>query len=192
MAPMENTQTHYYQAMFLLDNQEVREHGFNAVRDQVRTVLEKHGLTVHVLRLWGERPLAYRVGSRKRATYLLGWLEGSGGSANAAKADFYLVGPVFRLLFGQVDSIPEEEKALGIEEIADSDVVIPEELPDLVEEEPYVEPESEQKLTDAPEEDAESESKEESTEESKEKSKEQAPETEAEAETAATPEEASS
>ncbi|MBC8328523.1 MAG: 30S ribosomal protein S6 [Planctomycetes bacterium] len=132
-------ETHTYQAMFLLDNQEVRQNGFNAVRDQVKTTLEKHGLNAQVLRLWGERMLAYPVGSRSRATYLLGWLQGSGNSVNEAKKDFYLVGPVFRCMFLRQESVPEKELAYGIEQIEDSAVVIPDEAPEAVEEEPAVE-----------------------------------------------------
>lgn len=145
MAIMEThpSNTHVYQAMFLLDNQEVRQDGFNAVRDSVRQTLEKHGLTPRVLRLWGERELAYPIGGRTRATYLLGWLEGSGDAVNRAKRDFYLVGPVFRVLFTREDEIPAEELAVGIQEISDAEVVIPEEVEEPEEEsheEPAAEP----------------------------------------------------
>ena len=118
---------HYYQAMFLLDNQEVRKQGFNAVRDWVRATLEKHGIAVPVLRLWSEREMTYRIGGRARATYLLGWLESSDLGINQAKRELYLVGPVFRCLFLEEEAIPEDELALGIPAIADSELVIPEE-----------------------------------------------------------------
>jgi ribosomal protein S6 len=74
---------HTYQAVFLLDNEEVRK-GFNQAKDWVQTCLEKHNVDVKVLRLWGERALAYPIGSRQRATYLLGWVEASGESVNEA------------------------------------------------------------------------------------------------------------
>ncbi len=127
---MTTTQLQNYQAMFLLDNQEVREHGFNAIRDRVQATLEKHGLAVKVLRLWGERPLAYPIQGRQRATYLLGWLQGEGESVNRAKKDFYLVGPVLRVLFLREEAIPEEELATGIQEIRDDQVVIPDDQPE--------------------------------------------------------------
>lgn len=125
---------HHYQAMFLLDNQEVRQQGFNAVRDWVRTTLEKHGISVPVLRLWGERELTYPIGGRRRATYLLGWLEASGAAVNQAKRELYLVGPVFRCLFLEEEEIPAEELALGIPEMADHELVIPEEESEAEEE----------------------------------------------------------
>ncbi len=121
----DNQNTHCYEAMFLLDNQEVRR-GFNAVRDQVKATLEKHGITVRVLRLWSERALVYPIKRHKRATYVLGWLEATGEAVNAAKRDFYLVGPVLRCLFLGREAIPEEELAYGIQEVDEATLVIPE------------------------------------------------------------------
>ena len=144
---------HVYQAMFLLDNEEVRK-GFNAQRDWLRGTLEKHGIDVRVLRLWQERQLAYTIGQRKRATYLLGWLEATGDAVNAVKRELYLLGPVFRVLFLREDSIPDDELEVGIQEIRDEDVVIPE---DVVEEEPEepVTEEAEQAEKEAPKEESE-------------------------------------
>ena len=139
--------THIYQAMFLLDNEEVRK-GFNASRDWVKTTLEKYGIEVKVLRLWGERQLAYPIGRRKRATYLLGWLQASGDSINEVKRELYLLGPVFRCLFLLEDEIPADELATGIQVIADSEIIIPEDMEEPDFEEPYTEPEEEQRATD--------------------------------------------
>ncbi|MCX8266210.1 MAG: 30S ribosomal protein S6 [Planctomycetota bacterium] len=118
---------HTYQAVFLLDNEEVRK-GFNQAKDWVQTCLEKHNVDVKVLRLWGERALAYPIGSRQRATYLLGWVEASGEAVNEAKREMYLVGPAFRIMFLRADEIPAEEMEFGIETIEDSAVEIPDEI----------------------------------------------------------------
>ncbi|MBC8370435.1 MAG: 30S ribosomal protein S6 [Planctomycetes bacterium] len=118
---------HTYQAVFLLDNEEVRK-GFNQAKDWVQACLEKHQVEVKVLRLWGERELAYPIGQRKRATYLLGWLEASGEAVNEAKREMYLVGPAFRIMFLRADEIPAEEMEFGIEKLDDSAVEIPEEI----------------------------------------------------------------
>jgi ribosomal protein S6 len=124
-----NDNQYIYQAMFLLDNGEVREQGFNAMREWVKSTLEKHGATVKVLRLWGERPLAYPIGGRARATYLLGWIEGTEKTVSKAKHEMYLLGPVFRNMFLKEDEIPAEELALGIEEIKDEDVKVLDDTP---------------------------------------------------------------
>ena len=164
-------QIHTYQAMFLLDNQEVRK-GFNAARDWVKETLEKHGLTVKVLRLWGERPLAYPVGGRRRATYVLGWLEGSGASVNKVKREMYLLGPVFRTLFLQEDEIPAEELAFGVEEIDEAALVIPEDEPEEELEELPPSEESEEASSEESAEGKSDEKGEEKAEESSEKKSE--------------------
>ena len=122
---------HTYQAVFLLDNEEVRK-GFNQAKDWVQTCLEKHNVDVKVLRLWGERALAYPIGSRQRATYLLGWVKASGAAVNEAKREMYLVGPAFRIMFLRADEIPADEMEFGIESIDDSAVEIPEEIEESV------------------------------------------------------------
>jgi ribosomal protein S6 len=154
--------------MFLLENDEVRQKGFNAVRDEVQATLEKHGVTVKVLRLWGEQQLAYKIGQRSRATYLLAWLEASGEAVNSAKKDFYLVGSVFRCFFLREDAIPEDELSQGILDVADGELVIPEEVEEIVEEEPWEEPEEAQEIQE--------ESKEQAEEPTEEKAEEKAEE----------------
>ena len=131
---MSDNQKHIYQAMFLLDNQEVRK-GFNAQRQWLQDLLEKHGITVRVLRLWGERKLAYPIRRRRRATYVLGWLEATGDAVNEVKRELYLVGPVFRCLFVREEEIPEEELAFGIEEVDESALQIPDDQEEEPEEE---------------------------------------------------------
>lgn len=147
--PAPKPKKHIYQAMFLLDNQEARK-GLNAARDWLRRTLERHGLEVKVLRFWGERRLAYRIGRRRRAAYLLAWLEGSGTAVNAAKRDLYLVGPVFRCLFVREEVIPEEELAVGIQDLDQAGIQIPEDVPEAA-------PETELAAEAAPAEGAEAE-----------------------------------
>ncbi len=117
-----------YQAMFMLDNGEVRDQGFNAVRDWVKTTLEKHGADVKVLRLWQECQLQYPIQGNNRSTYLLGYLQASQQTVSKAKAEMYLLGPVIRVLFLKEDEIPADELAQGIAEFKDEDLTIPEEV----------------------------------------------------------------
>ena len=129
---------HIYQAMFLLDNQEVRK-SYAEARDWVRTTLEKHGAEVSVLRLWAEQELAYPIGGKRRATYLLGWISATGQAVNEAKRELDLLGPVFRVLFLRAEEIPQEELEIGIQELADGELVIPEDVPEVEEEEVFAE-----------------------------------------------------
>lgn len=146
---MTENQNHIYQAMFLLDNQEVRK-SFNGTRDWVRNLLEKHGITVRVLRMWGERKLAYPIRQHRRATYLLGWLEGPSDAVATVKREMYLMGPVFRVLFLREEAIPEDELQVGIQDVTQSELAIPEEseddhLPEFARESAPVEDEKEKK-----------------------------------------------
>ena len=129
---------HIYQAMFLLDNQEVRK-SYADARDWVRTTLEKHGAEVSVLRLWAEQELAYPIEGKRRATYLLGWISATGQTVNQAKREMYLLGPVFRVLFLRAEEIPQEELEIGIQELAEGELVIPEDIPEVEEEEIFAE-----------------------------------------------------
>ena len=127
-----------YQAMFLLDNQEVRK-SYAEARDWVRSTLEKHGAEVSVLRLWAEQELAYPIAGKRRATYLLGWFSATGQAVNEAKREMDLLGPVFRVLFLRAEEIPQEELEIGIQELAEGELVIPEDIPEVEEEEIFAE-----------------------------------------------------
>jgi len=152
-----NDNKYIYQAMFLLDNGEVSDQGFNAVRDWVKTTLEKHGADVKVLRLWEERQLAYPVQGRTRATYVLGYLEATQETVSKAKREMYLLGPVFRVLFLKEDEVPAEELSLGIAEIKDEDISIPDDVPEEdTLDEPIEEDSKEEKAEEAVKEKAES------------------------------------
>src|SRR4030095_13176676 len=59
-----------YEAMFLLDNREVKK-GFDAARERVTTLLTKHGAKPRVVRKWDERKLAYEIARQKRGTDLI-------------------------------------------------------------------------------------------------------------------------
>ena len=153
-------QQHIYQAMFLLDNQEVRK-SYADARDWVRTTLEKHGAEVSVLRLWAEQELAYPIEGKRRATYLLGWISATGQAVNEAKREMYLLGPVFRVLFLRAEEIPQEELEIGIQELAEGELVIPEDIPEVEEEEIFAEdlapPAEKEPAEDAPTEEKKSE-----------------------------------
>jgi|SaaInl4_135m_RNA_FD_contig_41_623435_length_2589_multi_7_in_0_out_0_4 ribosomal protein S6 len=126
-----NDNNYIYQAMFMLDNGEVRDQGFNAVRDWVKATLEKHGAEVKVLRHWRESQLAYPIQGHTRSTYLLGYMEASQQTVSKAKAEMYLLGPVMRMLVLKEEEIPAEELAKGIANVSDADVAVPDEEPEI-------------------------------------------------------------
>lgn len=130
-----------YEGMFLLDNQVVRE-DWKTAKALVTGTLEKHGGKIHTARRWDERPLAYPIKGRKRATYLITYYELPGDAMQATRLDFDLSESVLRYLWLKVDEIPEEEKELSEAENA-SDFTIPEPPDDDAVEEPEEESEGE-------------------------------------------------
>jgi len=117
-----------YEAMFLLDNQVVRE-DWGKAKAIVTKTLEKHGGTILTARRWDERKLAYMIEGNRRATFLLVHHEIPGDAIPAMQRDFNLNETVLRYLSLAVDVVPEEEQALSEAENAE-DFTIPTPPPD--------------------------------------------------------------
>lgn len=113
-----------YEGMFLLDNQVVRT-DWRKAKAMVGDTLAKHGATVHTLRRWEEKRLAYPIQGVNRATYFLGHYEIPGDNIPAMLREFDLSESVLRYLIVSVDEVTDEERQLaGLEE--DKDFVVPE------------------------------------------------------------------
>ena len=117
-----------YEAMFLLDNQVVRE-DWGKAKAIVTDTLEKHGGTILTARRWDERKLAYMIKGNRRATFLLVHHEIPGAAIQAMQRDFNLNEMVLRYLSLGVDAVPEDEQALSEAENAE-DFTIPTPPPD--------------------------------------------------------------
>lgn len=101
--------TQTYEAMFLLDNQVVRE-DWKKAKTLVTDTLRKHGAKVLCARRWDERRLAYSIRRRQRATYCLAFYEmGSDGGGAALRRDLDLNENVLRYLMLQRDALPPGE-----------------------------------------------------------------------------------
>lgn len=66
---MAEKRTYNYEAMFLLGQAQAAD--FGAAVAHVRQLIEKHGATIHALRKWDERRLAYEIKKQKRGLFLL-------------------------------------------------------------------------------------------------------------------------
>ncbi len=119
-----------YEGMFLLDNEVVRE-DWDKAKGLVTSTLEKHGGKVLSARRWDERKLAYTIGRRRRATYLLTYYEIPSDTIPAMRRDFDLSENVARYLMLGVDAVPEGEVDLSAAEQA-PDFTVPEPPPDEV------------------------------------------------------------
>lgn len=112
-----------YETMVLLDNQMVRE-DWSKAKGLVLELFQKHGADVKSARRWDERRLAYPVEGRKRATYLLAYVEMGNEHLTALRRDFELSERILRYLMLQVEALPEGELEKAQAENA-ADFVVP-------------------------------------------------------------------
>jgi len=97
-----------YEGMFLVDNAVVRE-GWDKAKSLVTSLLEKHGAKVLSARRWDERRLAYPIGGKNRATFLLAYYNIDVDAIPAMRRDFELNESVLRTMEVVVEAIPESE-----------------------------------------------------------------------------------
>lgn len=112
-----------YEGMYLLDNAVVRE-DWKAAKSIVTGLLEKHGATIHSARRWDERRLAYPIGGKNRATFLLAYFSIPADNIPPMRRDFELNESVLRNMELLVEAIPEEEAELAAKE-GDADFKVP-------------------------------------------------------------------
>jgi len=115
--------TQIYEAMFLLDNQVVRE-DWKKAKSLITDVLKKHGAHVLCARRWDERRLAYSIRRHRRATFCLTYYEMPDEGITALRRDLDLSETILRYLILAKDQIPTGELELAAAEDA-ADFVIP-------------------------------------------------------------------
>jgi small subunit ribosomal protein S6 len=101
-----------YEGMFLLDNDLVRA-GWPDAKAVITNLVAKHGGTVHTARRWDERPLAYGIKRRHRATFLLVHFDMGGEAIPSFHRDLEIRDEVLRYLQLRVQAVPEGEQALS-------------------------------------------------------------------------------
>lgn len=126
--PKEKKLTRLYEGMFLLDNQVVRE-DWKKAKAVVTDNLAKHGAKVIAARRWDERKLAYPIGTRRRATYLLAYFEMGNAHIGEMRRDLELSESVLRYLILKAEQVPQTELDLAQAEQA-TDFSVPPPPPD--------------------------------------------------------------
>ena len=107
-----------FEGMFLIDNDTVRA-GWPAAKAVVGDLIAKHGGSVVTARRWEERPLAYPIRGRHRATFLLAFFEMPGDSIPSFHRDLEIKEDVLRYLQLRVEAVPEGEAELAAAEDGD-------------------------------------------------------------------------
>jgi small subunit ribosomal protein S6 len=115
--------TRLYETMVLIDNQVVREDWVKA-KASITDAFAKHGGKVVSSRRWDERRLAYPIANRRRATFVLSYVEIESENLSALRRDFELSERVLRYLVLKVEKLPEGELEKAQAE-QQSDFVVP-------------------------------------------------------------------
>lgn len=93
---------HTYEGMFILDsNRYSRDAG--GLANHVKQILENHGATVKVSRLWEERRMAYPIAGQRKGTYWLTYFQTEAANISKIERDCQLSENVLRALFLKTD-----------------------------------------------------------------------------------------
>jgi small subunit ribosomal protein S6 len=95
-----------YEAMFLLGPSGAD--GEKAV-GIVRTLIEKHGGQIQVIKKWDERKLAYEIDKQKRGTYVVAFFKAPGSIVTPLERDVKLGEDIMRVLVTKADHMSEAE-----------------------------------------------------------------------------------
>jgi small subunit ribosomal protein S6 len=97
-----------YEAMFLLPPSGAEAEG---PLNTVRTMIEKHGGQIQVIKRWDERKLAYEIGKQKRGTYIIAFFKATGANVTTLERDVKLSEGVLRVMVTRADHLNEQEMA---------------------------------------------------------------------------------
>src|ERR687896_201043 len=97
-----------YEAMFLLPPGAAMDQDGTGLR-LCRSIIERHGGQVIVIKRWDERKLAYEVDGQKRGTYVIAYFRGPGAIVGAVERDVNLNDEILRVMVTKADHLNEEE-----------------------------------------------------------------------------------
>ena len=98
-----------YEAMFLFPPSGTME--LQACTDYAKSMVERHGGQIIVLKKWDERKLSYELGGQKRGLYLICFFRAEGKAVAGIERDARLSEQVLRLLVTRCDELNEQEMA---------------------------------------------------------------------------------
>lgn len=92
--------------MCLLDNREVRN-GWQALKDSVAGIFQKHGAQILSSRRWEERRLAYPIRMQQRGTYLLTYFKADTQQVAGIRRDLQFNESILRNLVLSCTEVPQ-------------------------------------------------------------------------------------
>lgn len=106
---MADAVTNQYEGMFLFGSSAAND--LEGAQNAVRSMVEKHGGQILVLKKWDERKLAYEIRGQKRGTYIVCFFTAPGTAVTAIERDVRLSDEVLRVLILRADDLNQEEMA---------------------------------------------------------------------------------
>ena len=104
---VKNDRTSQYEGMFLLGQSVAAD--LDAAIKLVRSMIERHGGKVLVLKKWDERKLLYEVEGQKRGTYIISYFTAPNASIVPLERDVRLSEEVLRVLVTKADHLNQKE-----------------------------------------------------------------------------------
>ena len=101
--------TNQYEAMFLFPAGATAE--LEKSLGTVKSIVERHGGEVVVLKKWDERKLAYEIDGQKRGLYLIVYFNAPGSVVGGIERDVNLSEEILRVLVTRVDHLNKDEMA---------------------------------------------------------------------------------
>jgi small subunit ribosomal protein S6 len=100
--------TTQYEAMFLLPPGAAMDQDGTGLR-LCRSIIERHGGQVIVIKRWDERKLYYEVNGQKRGTYVIAYFRSPGNAVGPIERDVKLSDDVLRVMVTKADHLNENE-----------------------------------------------------------------------------------
>jgi small subunit ribosomal protein S6 len=97
-----------YEAMFLLPPGAAMDQDGTGLR-LCRSIIERHGGQVIVIKRWDERKLSYEINGQKRGTYVIAYFRAPGGAVGPIERDVKLSDEILRVMVTRADHLNEAE-----------------------------------------------------------------------------------
>src|SRR5437868_1265404 len=101
-------QVESYEAMFLLPPAAAMDQDGTGLR-LCRSIIERHGGQVIVIKRWDERKLSYEVNGQKRGTYVIAYFRAPGIAVGPIERDVKLSDEILRVMVTKADHLNEQE-----------------------------------------------------------------------------------
>jgi len=99
--------TAQYEAMFLFGPSATAD--LEGATTLARSMIERHGGSVILIKRWDERKLAYEVNGQKRGTYIIAYFNAPGNAVGPIERDVKLNEQVLRVMITKADHMNQKE-----------------------------------------------------------------------------------